>query len=148
MEQLELFKNEKKSENRSVDWWERPEGETLKTKNNAVKRFSSKEEYYNSEEWQIKRAFALNRANHRCQRCGASHSLEVHHLTYDRLYNERPKDLEVLCKKCHKKADRQRAYNSWYESALDTYLTKKYGEDYDYWDGQEEEFDDWLESKG
>lgn len=146
MTQLKLFKEEKKP----VDWWLVPDGRPLVIKNTVVKRFNSKEEYYHSREWQVKRAFALNRANHKCQRCGASHSLEVHHWSYDRLYNEDPEDLEVLCKRCHLKADQERAYNNWYESALDTYLTKKYGEDYFHWGVQEEfeeEFEDWIESK-
>jgi len=31
-------------------------------------------------------------------------NLEVHHLTYDRLGDERMDDLEVLCPDCHRKA--------------------------------------------
>lgn len=65
-------------------------------------------------------------------------------MTYDHLYREKPEDLEVLCKICHQEADREREEESWYDSAFDTYMTKKYGEGYEYFNGCEEEFDDWL----
>jgi len=145
MKQLKLFRNDKEPEKALSDW---PKDVVSKSqKNKKRKRFKSKEEYYKSEEWKKIRIFALHRAKHRCQRCGASGVLQVHHSTYSNLYNEKPEDLEVLCKKCHKKADREREYDSWYDSALDTYMTKKYGENWDYFDGYEEEFDDWLERK-
>jgi len=64
--------------------------------------FASLGEYYQSEQWATKRLFALHRADHRCERCySKSRHLHVHHVTYDRIYNERPEDLEVLCPKCH-----------------------------------------------
>ena len=44
------------------------------------------------------RAFAINRANHMCERCYSRGPLQIHHLHYDNLYNELPQDLEVLCK--------------------------------------------------
>lgn len=60
------------------------------------------ETYIRSPEWQAKRRFMLQWANHRCQQCGYSENPEVHHLTYDRLGKERiPEDLEVLCSPCH-----------------------------------------------
>lgn len=145
MKQLKLFHDDKEPEKAPSDW---PKDAVSKPqKNKRKKRFKSKEDYYKSEEWAKIRIFALHRAKHRCQRCGASGVLQVHHSTYSNLYNEKPEDLEVLCKKCHKKADREREYDSRYDSALDTYMTKKYGEDWDYFDGYEEEFDDWLERK-
>ena len=145
MKQLKLFHDDKEPEAAQTDW---PKYPVSKPKTNKRrKKFTSKEEYYKSEDWEKIRTFALHRAKHRCQRCGASGILQVHHSTYNNLYNEKPEDLEVLCKKCHKKADREREYDSRYDSALDTYMTKKYGEDWDYFDGYEEEFDDWLERK-
>jgi hypothetical protein len=63
------------------------------------------------------------------------------------VYNEKPQDLEVLCKKCHHKADRDRENENWYNSAFETYMIKKYGEDFDYFDGCEEEFEAWIERK-
>lgn len=60
------------------------------------------EQYLRSLAWQEKRHFMLGWAGGRCQQCGYSENLEVHHRTYDRLGNERiPEDLEVLCSPCH-----------------------------------------------
>jgi hypothetical protein len=59
------------------------------------------DEYITSAEWREKRAEALARAGNMCQQCGANGSLEVHHLTYKNLGNERPEELLVLCRFCH-----------------------------------------------
>lgn len=58
--------------------------------------------YLNSPEWGEKRKEALKLANHRC-RCGETETLEVHHLSYERLGFERQRDLVVLCNSCHAK---------------------------------------------
>ena len=143
MEQLKLFSEQKKSQDLNTA----PQNKVFKDGKKPTKGFSNKEEYYKSEEWETKRLFALRRAQHRCDKCGSKGPLQVHHLTYDRIYNERPEDLEVLCNKCHEKADREREYDNWYNSAFETYMTKKYGGDWDYFDGCKEEFDTWLESR-
>lgn len=145
MEQLKLFPDEAPQK----DSWEpkAPISQTKSTFKKKKKRFRSKEEYYKSEEWESVRIFAIHRAGKRCQKCGASGILQVHHLTYDNLYNEKPQDLEVLCKKCHKKADREREEESCYDSAFETYMVKKYGEDFEHFDGCEEEFEAWVERK-
>ena len=59
------------------------------------------EKYMKSEEWKDKRWKALERGWHRCCLCGAEECLHVHHRSYDNLGDERPEDLEVLCKHCH-----------------------------------------------
>jgi len=82
VKQLELFPGEKSSIEPK-----KHHDKTHYRGSGSKKRFISKEEYYKSEEWEKKRAFALHRAKHRCQKCGSSKSLEVHHLTYERLYN-------------------------------------------------------------
>lgn len=144
MKQLKLFQINDEPENDPNNWWEQHHKKEPYVKI-TKKYFRSKEEYYKSEEWEKIRIFTLHRAQNRCQRCGAEKNLQVHHLTYDNLYNEKPQDLEVLCKKCHYRADRERESDNWYNNALDTYMSKKYGEDWDYFDGCEEEFDAWLE---
>lgn len=60
-----------------------------------------RDEYLRSEHWQLTRAAALARAENRCQVCNASSRLDVHHRTYERLGNEHPGDLTVLCRRCH-----------------------------------------------
>jgi len=59
------------------------------------------EQYLRSRHWLTTRRRALLRAGRKCQRCEASYSLEVHHLTYDRLGAEAEGDLMVLCAMCH-----------------------------------------------
>jgi hypothetical protein len=139
MEQLKLFS--KKPITFEKTW------ESASDVKKMVREFQSKEEYYKSEEWQSKRLFALHRAGNRCDKCASRSNLEVHHLTYEHLYDEKPEDLTVLCPRCHKSADRKREYENWYNGAFETYMSKKYGEEWDYFDGCEEEFDAWIESK-
>ncbi len=57
--------------------------------------------YIQSAEWQEKRTQALIEADFKCQCCGMVTDLQVHHLDYSCLENERPKDLIVLCRDCH-----------------------------------------------
>ena len=37
----------------------------------------------------------------RCELCGSTLSLQVHHKTYENLFHENLDDLQVLCVKCH-----------------------------------------------
>jgi hypothetical protein len=57
--------------------------------------------YLESPQWERTRNIALKRANHKCQICGSASRLQVHHNTYDRVYQELPTDLIVLCHSCH-----------------------------------------------
>ena len=59
--------------------------------------------YLKSKWWQVKRLRILERDKWQCTRCESRHSLEVHHLTYERLYFELDSDLETLCRGCHVK---------------------------------------------
>jgi apolipoprotein N-acyltransferase len=70
--------------------------------------------YMRSAAWQAKRQAALSAAGYRCQQCGGRQRLEVHHLTYKHFKRERPEELEVLCKTCHKVADAQRGAHATY----------------------------------
>lgn len=60
------------------------------------------QEYLKSDEWKAKRKKILKMAGYKCRRCGAS-ATEVHHETYERIYNERDIDLTALCSNCHRK---------------------------------------------
>ncbi len=60
--------------------------------------------YINSPEWRAKAEEAKARSNNRCQICNKSRSdvqLDAHHRTYERLGNELPEDITVLCRNCH-----------------------------------------------
>ena len=58
-------------------------------------------DYLLSHEWQEKRSAALVAAGNRCQVCNSPNNLDVHHRTYERLGNEQPGDMTVLCRTCH-----------------------------------------------
>ncbi len=60
--------------------------------------------------WNVAKAVALDEANHKCEECGATANLEVHHIEPLEHLEERfnsPKNnqanLRVLCRGCHKK---------------------------------------------
>lgn len=57
--------------------------------------------YLMTEAWAKRRDAALERAKHRCQVCNSPADVEVHHRTYERVTNELPEDLTVLCARCH-----------------------------------------------
>jgi HNH endonuclease len=57
--------------------------------------------YLFSYEWLVRRSYKLQSVGYRCENCGEPWSLQVHHLTYDRLGHERDSDLLVLCRACH-----------------------------------------------
>jgi hypothetical protein len=54
-------------------------------------------EYINGPAWKAKREEKLRQVGRRCECCGSSNRLEVHHLTYVRLFHEDLNDLMVLC---------------------------------------------------
>ena len=61
--------------------------------------------FMKSDTWGVIRDAKLAIARHRCEKCGARKTLDVHHLTYDRFGgDERMTDLQVLCRPCHNKA--------------------------------------------
>ena len=71
---------------------------------NKVKKWTSYKEYLFSKEWQIKRKQKLKQVGNCCQSCDSKNDLQIHHKTYKRIYDEKFKDLIVLCSSCHKKS--------------------------------------------
>ena len=63
----------------------------------------SYKDYLKTEHWQKTRISALIKSGYKCQLCGSTHNLNVHHNTYKNRGNEKPEDLIVLCKDCHAK---------------------------------------------
>lgn len=62
------------------------------------------EAYLRSPEWDRRRRDAIARAKGSCRGCKTRRrSLEVHHISYERLGAEWPQDLVVLCTDCHAK---------------------------------------------
>jgi hypothetical protein len=61
-------------------------------------------EYIASAEWRAKAEAAKERCGQRCQTCNVHRSkttLDAHHRTYERIGEELPEDLIVLCRDCH-----------------------------------------------
>lgn len=121
--------------------------------------------YLKSKQWATKRQEKLESVNYSCDRdigltyqkgedgilrrvTECSGSLEVHHRTYDNLGNEPLSDLTVLCTLHHEREHRSISEKNHFEKGLDTYATKKYGDDWqDYYDYEDiaEEFEEWRE---
>ena len=59
--------------------------------------------YLDSYEWYSKRSKALERDRHLCQGCMEAVATDVHHATYERLFDELICDLVSLCRDCHNK---------------------------------------------
>jgi len=72
------------------------------------------DEYIQSEEWFARAYAAKVRAGHRCQVCYSPDKIQAHHRTYDRLGNELPTDITVLCDKCHKLFHFRNYVPEWY----------------------------------
>jgi 5-methylcytosine-specific restriction endonuclease McrA len=70
--------------------------------------------YLESPEWAWKRYAILEYYNYTCAVCGywnkqqGVSAMHVHHLTYARVGNERPSDLQVLCNTCHTATHKRR----------------------------------------
>ncbi len=62
-------------------------------------------DYLNSEDWKSKRSQRLLIANFKCAACRSSKCVQVHHLTYARIFNEDMADLMPLCEPHHKAAE-------------------------------------------
>lgn len=115
--------------------------------------------YLKSAKWKAKRGAAIDKAGNKCQRCGyPAYKLEVHHLSYEHLFDEPPGDLLVVCKSCHEIEDGKRVVrtmernaNALHDAQLNGWANKVYGEGWservnvDY---VEERFNRWLEVRG
>jgi hypothetical protein len=74
----------------------------LQNKNNYSEKRDNYDIYLKSNEWKVKRDFIISR-DIVCVDCKINKSKEVHHLTYDRIFNESNDDLIGLCCRCHGK---------------------------------------------
>lgn len=61
--------------------------------------------YLESDAWGLKRARCLHEAKGRCQACGGCEGVQVHHVTYERIFTEDDLDLLALCRECHEAAE-------------------------------------------
>lgn len=68
--------------------------------------WSDYNKYLKSEQWQLKRKAVLKRDGNLCQACLHRNATQVHHLTYDRVFDEPLFDLVAICEPCHRKIHR------------------------------------------
>ncbi len=61
------------------------------------------EDYLKSDAWKRKRSLVLARDKQTCQSCLEQPATEVHHLTYDQIFEEYLFDLVSVCRKCHER---------------------------------------------
>ena len=59
--------------------------------------------YLRSEAWRAKRQQRLDFCNGICEYCRIAPAEQVHHLTYERIFNENLDDLRGICILCHEK---------------------------------------------
>ena len=69
------------------------------------------QEYLKSDDWKAKRNKVMKMAGYKCRRCG-ERATQVHHETYERIYNEKLTDLTALCSECHSKIHNAISRNS------------------------------------
>lgn len=60
--------------------------------------------YLKSDEWKETRQAAVKRDGRRCQKCGNTGRLQVHHTSYDRRGKDSLPDLVTLCSSCHRQS--------------------------------------------
>ncbi|WBC28395.1 HNH endonuclease [Rhodobacteraceae phage LS06-2018-MD05] len=85
----------------------KPKNKTKKRNKTKVKpKITFKQKYYDyleSDKWAQLKIDLYNYRGRKCEKCGLTYKLQVHHLTYDNIFNEEPEDLIILCENCHKK---------------------------------------------
>ncbi len=63
---------------------------------------SKYKQYLLRKQWADMKVDLITLRGAKCERCEKKTlKLHLHHLSYDRLYNEEPEDLELLCAGCH-----------------------------------------------
>lgn len=79
--------------------------------------------YLQSEHFRFLRAMLIVRESGFCQRCQNRPNdfkhLHVHHLTYDRIGEEDPEDIELLCSRCHYDEHHMTAQEYWDKRAAE-----------------------------
>lgn len=75
----------------------------IKNINELDKGDGSYGSFLKSEYWKCVRTCIIKRDSHRCQLCGNTKNLVVHHLTYEHHFDEfnHKEDLVTLCSGCH-----------------------------------------------
>jgi 5-methylcytosine-specific restriction endonuclease McrA len=59
--------------------------------------------YRASKQWKELRKLVYADRGYKCEACGGTNKLHVHHKTYENFGNESIDELELLCSSCHRK---------------------------------------------
>jgi hypothetical protein len=69
-----------------------------------IQRKEKYDAYIHSQEWRDVKIDIISKRGSKCEACDKPmkpNKLHLHHLTYDRLFDERESDLQLLCPACH-----------------------------------------------
>jgi len=69
--------------------------------------------YYASLGWTTRRNVYLARYGRRCEACGSTDQIDVHHADYRNLFEEGDEDLVALCRSCHAECHHLQAEFRW-----------------------------------
>ena len=59
--------------------------------------------YMKTEQWKQLKSIRLRIAQNKCECCGSTNKLHLHHVNYERLTQELIEDVAILCEECHNK---------------------------------------------
>ena len=76
--------------------------EIINEHNFDISKYGKYLNYLESEIWLNLKNKIKKRDKNKCTKCNSNLNLQVHHLTYENLFNEKDEDLITLCSKCHK----------------------------------------------
>lgn len=62
-------------------------------------------DYLQSNQWAAIKAKRLYRSSYQCDVCGSKYRVQIHHLTYERIFSESLDDLICLCRDHHRIAE-------------------------------------------
>ena len=79
-----------------------------RTANLETEGYADYQDYLRTDAWIKKRRIVLERDSSVCQSCLEAKAIEVHHLTYDRIFEEPLFDLVAVCGPCHVRLHRKK----------------------------------------
>lgn len=85
----------------NYDTYMRPEARNERSNRASAEWWSNYDAYRQTPKWRAKREAVMRRDNNLCQACLSARASDVHHLTYDHLFDEPLFDLIAVCRPCH-----------------------------------------------
>ncbi|MAX51564.1 MAG: hypothetical protein CMH22_06250 [Methylophaga sp.] len=85
-------------------------------------------DYLKSSKWKNLRNLILGKRGRVCERCSkdlSNEKADLHHKTYENVFNEKEEDLEILCRPCHEKEHKPEKAIRFIKSNFDKYFIEK-----------------------